>query len=170
MSRRTPTPQTPPGHAERTGARALEEPRHDPYRPAGKLAEPTRCGTCGAVCHLGRWQWIEAAPDAHARECPACRRIRDRAPAGWLTLDGAYVARHRTTLVQLARAKADQERSEHPLNRIMEIEEHPDRIEITTTDIHLPRRIGAALERAHDGALTIDFAKDAYEVRVRWHR
>ena len=49
-------------------------------------------------------------------------------------------------------------------------DERGDAIDITTTDIHLPRRIGEAVKRAHDGALTIDFGKDAYEIRVRWER
>jgi hypothetical protein len=52
----------------------------------------------------------------------------------------------------------------------MDIDERGDAIDITTTDIHLPRRIGEAVKRAHDGALTIDFGKDAYEIRVRWER
>jgi hypothetical protein len=33
-----------------------------------------------------------------------------------------------------------------------------------------PRRIGEALERAHDGDLTLDFGADAYEVRAHWQR
>jgi hypothetical protein len=52
----------------------------------------------------------------------------------------------------------------------MAIEDHPDRVTITTTDLHLPRRIGEALHRAHDGELTIDHEKQAYLVRVSWSR
>ena len=171
MNRKSiPSPNTPPGHLKRFGARILDDARHDPYQPTGKLAEPTRCGTCGAVYHRGRWQWIEAAKEASSSDCPACRRTHDRVPAGRLTLDGAYVGPHRAELVALARHQAEQERSEHPLHRIMDVAEHADRVEITTTDIHLPRRIGEALKRAHDGELRIDYGKDSYEVRVHWQR
>jgi hypothetical protein len=43
-------------------------------------------------------------------------------------------------------------------------------VHITTTDIHLPRRIGTALKRAYDGDLDVRFGEDEYAVRVRWHR
>ena len=58
----------------------------------------------------------------------------------------------------------------HPLNRIMQIDEHDGRIEISTTDIHLPQRIGKALKRAHHSELSVQYGKDEYSVRVRWHR
>ncbi len=41
---------------------------------------------------------------------------------------------------------------------------------ITTTDLHLPRRIGEAFRRAYDGELTIDHEKKSYLVRVTWTR
>jgi hypothetical protein len=52
----------------------------------------------------------------------------------------------------------------------MAIEDHRDHVTITTTDLHLPRRIGEALHRAHDGALTVDHEKQSYFVRVAWNR
>jgi hypothetical protein len=46
------------------------------------------------------------------------------------------------------------EKQEHPLNRIMTIErEEPDTLVITTTDVHLPRRIGTAIHHAFHGDL-----------------
>ena len=85
-------------------------------------------------------------------------------------MEGPYLAAHEKELVQIARHQAEQERAEHALHRIMNIESRPGSLEITTTDIHLPRRIGEALARAHDGELTIRFSEDAYEIEVRWHR
>ena len=66
-------------------------------------------------------------------------------PAGWLTLEGPYVARHQDELLGIARHEAEAERPEHPMHRIMDIESRTNAIEIATTDIHLPRRIGEAL-------------------------
>jgi hypothetical protein len=91
-------------------------------------------------------------------------------PAGRLTLAGPYVALHKRELVQVARGQERMERAEHALHRIMTIDEQADAVDITTTDVHLPRRIGEAVKRSHDGELTIDFGKDAYEIRVRWER
>ena len=51
----------------------------------------------------------------------------------------------------------------------MEIELGTD-IVVTTTDIHLPRRIGHALEAAWDGELTTHYDEAGYFARVRWER
>jgi hypothetical protein len=60
------------------------------------------------------------------------------------------------------------EKSEHPVNRIIGIKDDPQGIGITTTDIHLPRRIGETVRRAFDGILEIAFDDDGYFVRVNW--
>jgi hypothetical protein len=172
MNRRKsiPAPVTPPGRFHRYGARVFDDTRHDPYQPPGKYAGPTRCATCGAVYQRGRWQWITAPASSTSATCPACRRAHDHLPAGRLTLQGPYVALHRSELVRLARGEERHERVEHALHRIIDVDERSDIVDITTTDIHLPRRIGEAVKRAHDGDLTISFAKDAYEIRVHWQR
>lgn len=147
-----------------------QESVQDTYRVRGKLPEPTVCPACRAFLHKGRWTWAAPPPDAHEHPCPACNRIRDKYPAGWITISGPYLASHRAELLNLARNEEKAQRADHPLSRIMAVEEHPDSVTITTTDLHLPRRIGEALRRAHDGELTIDHEKQAYLVRVTWTR
>lgn len=44
----------------------------------------------------------------------------------------------------------------------------PCRIDIATTNVHLPRRIGEALKRAHDGELDVTFGHDEYSAPVHW--
>ncbi len=172
MTQRTPTPapQTGAGQIGMHTQAMFDDQSHDPYQRARKYSEPTRCDGCGAVYHGGRWQWGDAPAGAHAETCPACRRIHDKLPAGVLVLDGPYVATHGDELIAIARNMAERERPEHALNRIMQIEAHGDRIEISTTDIHLPQRIGKALTNAHDGELDVKYAKDEYSVRLHWHR
>ncbi len=41
---------------------------------------------------------------------------------------------------------------------------------VSTTDIHLPRRIGEALKRAYDGMLELDYDEDGYFLRASWTR
>ncbi len=170
MRHGTLPPGSQPGQFPRYGARALDDPRHDPYQPAGKYASPSHCTHCGAAYFEGRWQWTAPAEHTRVTECPACRRERDGMPAGTLTLQGEYVAPHRLDLIALARNEARHENAEHPLNRIMHVDENGGRIEITTTDIHLPERMGKALARAHGGELDIKYARDEYAVRVLWQR
>jgi len=172
MNRRgSPSPDVAAaGRVKRAGRRVLDDPRHDPYEPVGKYREPTRCGDCGAVYRQGRWQWREAPAGAAVETCPACRRIRDDLPAGWLVLGGPYAAQHRDELLALVRHEAEHERIEHPQNRILRIDLHDEGVEIATTDIHLPQRLGRALKRAHGGELAIQYGKDEYSVQLRWTR
>jgi RecG-like helicase len=62
------------------------------------------------------------------------------------------------------------ENAEHPLHRIMQIEEETDGIVITTTDLHLPRRIGDALHRAHQGETSFHYIEEGSIRRVYWKR
>lgn len=60
------------------------------------------------------------------------------------------------------------EKREHPLNRIMAIDETEDALSITTADIHLPRRIGEAVHRALSAPLSLHYGEGEYSVRVTW--
>jgi hypothetical protein len=52
----------------------------------------------------------------------------------------------------------------------MEIVPEGERTLVTTTDIHLPQRIGEALRSAYQGDLDVAYGKDEYSVRVDWRR
>ena len=150
--------------------RILDAKRHDPYQAAEKYAEPTRCGGCEAVFERGRWRWGSTPQGGHVALCPACQRIRDRLPAGELILEGTFLSAHRAELVRLLLNEAKHEGEEHPLHRIMQLDEGTDRVRVSTTDIHLPQRLGEALKRAYDGKLELHFGHDEYTVRVSWRR
>jgi NMD protein affecting ribosome stability and mRNA decay len=157
-------------HDRRIVGRAQDDARHDPYEARGKPPEPTVCPHCGAVFHHGRWQWLARPEEAHRTACPACLRIRGKDPAGVVMLTGGFVQAHGAEIRGLTRHQEEQEKRQHALNRIMAIRDLPDGIEITTTDIHLPRRIGEAVERAYGGALDYQYEDDRYFLRVRWSR
>lgn len=152
------------------GAGVITESQHDPYRSRHKPAEPTVCPECRAVFHEGRWQWTAAMPGAHEELCPACRRIRDRFPAGFVTLEGGFLQDHRAEVMDRVRSHAERVKSEHPLERIMDTEEVEGGVRITTTDLHLARGIGEALESAYRGKLEFHYEPGQYLVRVHWQR
>ncbi|SMF79848.1 hypothetical protein SAMN06265365_1354 [Tistlia consotensis] len=154
----------------RIAGHAQDDHIADPYQRQRKLHEPTACPDCGAIFHQGRWQWGDTPEGAESEACPACRRIADDLPAGIVTLAGAYVAGHRDEILGLARRQEELEKPEHPLNRIMRVKEEAGAIEIATTDIHLPRRIGEALHHAFGGELALDYEPDGYFLRARWSR
>ena len=78
--------------------------------------------------------------------------------------------RHKAEILNLVHNHEMKENAEHPLHRIMGIEEHPNSIVVSTTDIHLPQRIGESLHHAHKGELDIHYDEEGYFVRVNWVR
>jgi NMD protein affecting ribosome stability and mRNA decay len=150
--------------------RLLQESRHDAYKARHKLAEPTVCPGCGAVFHDGRWQWLAKPAQAHAEKCPACHRIEDDFPAGYVSVRGDFFNAHRDELLQLVRNEETRAKAEHPLKRIMAIADEDGGSLITTTDIHLARGIGEALHHAYQGELEYHYNEQENLLRVTWQR
>ncbi len=148
----------------------LSTGEHDAYRAKEKLPDGTRCPDCGAVIANGRWQWLTALEGAARERCPACLRIHDDFPAGYVNLTGSYVDEQRAEILSIVHNLASKQKAEHPMQRVMKIVEERGAVKITTTDIHLARAIGDALHRAHAGALEIKYGPDDNIVRVAWHR
>ncbi len=142
----------------------------DPYRTRGKWPEPTTCPECGATFHRGRWRWNVPAANAEEHLCPACRRVRDRVPAGRLSLSGDFFRTHRDEILHLVRNTESKARAEHPLERIMEIADEADRTVVTFTDAHLARGVGAALHHAYQGELESQYTDEGDLLRVSWRR
>ncbi len=151
--------------------RSVRPRKHDQYKLQGKLREPSVCRECKAVYHKGRWTWDPVPPDSQDIVCPACQRIRDGAPSGVLLLTGEFVAQHRDEILGLARNEEAHSRAEHPLARIIKIEDQvevPEGVVITTTDPHLARRIGEALHHAHRGTFTCRYEEHDDLLRANW--
>ena len=142
----------------------------DSYRAEAKLHGPLACPKCGASYDNGRWSWDKAAPNAAHHTCPACRRIEDKFPAGYVTLSGPFLAGHRDEILALVRSNEAREREEHPLQRIIGIEQGAADIVVTTTDTHLARTMVHALHEAFKGDVDIRFSKDEALVRASWQR
>lgn len=157
------------GHGARRD-RFVQEYQHDSYKLPGKLTEPTVCPTCSAVFHKGRWSWSAPPAGAHETVCPACHRVKDKYPKGFLTLKGAFASQQSEQVMGTIKNIETKENKEHPLARIMSIETTPDGLVVSTTDSHLPRQIGEALKHAYHGELEIHYEKDEDFVRVTWTR
>ena len=143
---------------------------HDPYRERHKPKEPAFCPNCTAVFEHGRWQWKARPAQANEHVCPACHRISDQQPAGYITLQGRFFEAHADEIVALLHNEAARAKSEHPLERIMSIERSDTKVVIHTTDVHLAQRLGDAVRHAYQGELDIQYAVDEYLVRVYWTR
>lgn len=147
----------------------FQEHVHDAYKSSAKLPEPTVCPQCSAVFHQGRWQWRQAPAGAYSETCPACHRIHDHYPAGFLTLQGEFFHAHRDEVMSLVRNVEKHQRTEHPLKRIMEVEDKKGGgVLLTTTDSHLVRGMGEALHRAYQGELKFHYNQEENLLRVSW--
>lgn len=149
---------------------STHHPPDDPYRATRKPPEPTRCPECNASFMDGRWSWQPAPPDSNEQLCPACQRIQDEFPAGYVVIKGEYLKDHRDEIIQVIHGKEKREKVEHPLQRIMSIDNVASGMQVSTTDSHLARGIGEALHDALSGDLKIRYSKDENLVRVTWKR
>jgi NMD protein affecting ribosome stability and mRNA decay len=142
----------------------------DSYRMEAKMADPARCPKCKATYLKGRWTWTKAPEDAASHTCPACQRIADGFPAGYVSLRGTFLPQHRTEVLNLVMARAERAKTEHPLQRIMAVEKTPEGTLVTTTDAHLARGIATALHEAFKGELSLSYSKSENLLRATWTR
>ncbi|MDF1525170.1 MAG: BCAM0308 family protein [bacterium] len=142
----------------------------DPYRLAEKPPGGAVCKDCGATVVDGRWTWSAPSGEVVSTVCPACRRIRDNYPAGYLTLDGPFFTENREEIMNLVSNVAEAEKGEHPLERVMAMENDGGTTGITTTGVHLARRLGDSVQRSYRGELTVHYEEGENRVRVNWAR
>lgn len=166
-------PSLAPGFQPIRRDQLRQEQEHDSYKRKEKPPEPAVCPGCGAIFHAGRWQWGPSQPDATELLCPACHRIQDDFPAGFLFVNGEFVATHREEMINLLHNHAQKAKATHPLARIMAVTNDdqggPGMI-ITTTDIHLVRDLGEALHHAYQGNLEFHYNEAEQLLRVHWDR
>lgn len=159
-----------PAHRQAKRDPILRESRHDSYQAKHKLASPTVCPDCKALFQNGRWCWDTVPAAAAKQTCPACQRIRDDFPAGYVTLKGEFLATHRDEVLHLMHHHEAREKSEHPMQRIMKVADNAEGIVITTTDVHLARGLGDALRHAYHGTLDYHYNPEQTLIRVQWER
>ena len=158
-------------HEQAFQIRNLRELQHDPYHAQEKLAEPSACAECGASYHKGRWTWQKADSYAVLTLCPACRRIKDRCPAGFLTISGDFYRKHEPEINHLIVNVELKEKAEHPLKRVIETHQTAEgQTCMTFTDPQLARAVGEALYDAYKGDLRFDYQPGEFLLRVWWTR
>lgn len=150
--------------------RIIKEKLHNVYRERDKSLPPSRCPKCGVLFIDGRWLWGDEPDISNEVVCPACRRIKDRFPAGYVELKGKFFAEHRQEILNLVMNIETREKEERPLERIIAVEDGSDQAEVTTTGIHIARRIGEAVANAYSGNLTLQYADGEKQIRVYWQR
>lgn len=150
--------------------RLIKDHRKDVYVDQIVLKEPAVCQKCGAVYLNGRWTWKTIDEFVAKTTCPACRRINDNYPAGYVEIKGDFFNRHSSEIKNLVNNVERLEKSERPLERIMSIKDEKNKTIITTTGIHIARRIGEALSRSYQGSYNFQYSDGEKCIRVSWKR
>lgn len=159
------TPFTPGRHEQRTPAR-----HEDAYRLDGKLPDPVECPTCHATYYEGRWTWHRRPTTVPQVKCPACRRMEDNVPAAVVRLGGPWFIGNRTEVIDRVMAVESRERTQHPMQRIVALNDADGGVQVTTTDPHLARAIAVALHDAFKGEMEMHFPAGGGMPYARWTR
>lgn len=125
------------------------------------------CAGCGALHQYGKWSWNQLPNKVAEGLCPACERINNQNPAGYITLTGKFVLENRDEILALVTNVAASELALQPLERLINIENNPDSIEITTTGVIIARQIGYALNIAFQGHLETTSEEDE-TIHINW--
>lgn len=128
------------------------------------------CSHCGAVQQGNRWSWDAMPCNPSETLCPACLRVRDRVPAAILTVRGDCLTEHKSEILKLIREKVQQIGKQHPLKRIIDMEDDETEAVFTFTDEQLTREIGNDLHKTYDGVLDFQYSNDDSLLRVIWQR
>ena len=162
MTRKTSSP----GGRRQARARVSRSTHHDPYATRVKGRGALVCDRCEVVYHGGKWFWGKP-PLTELRRglCPACARVHDRYPAGTLRLDRRFLD-HRDEVERIVRNVEEAERAEHPLERVMDIVDSDEGIVVTTTGLHLARRITGRLRRRFHRRLKLRYPQEEHLIEV----
>jgi len=147
----------------------------DPYLSKSAPENNSTCSGCGALYQDKRWTHKDDAAVAkgtagRAVLCPACQKMKDGFAQGFVTLQGGFVAGHKEELLNLVKNKETLASHINPLERIMEIKESADAIEIKTTSEKLAQRIGRVVAKAFSGEVEYKWSDDIKLARVIWTR
>ena len=85
-------------------------------------------------------------------------------------MSGIFFQDHKEEILNLVSNVEKQEKNERPLERIMKIKNNDISARITTTGIHIARRIGEALSHAYKGDYSFQYANGAEYIKINWCR
>jgi NMD protein affecting ribosome stability and mRNA decay len=148
----------------------------DPYLQKISPSDMAVCKGCGAIYHNKRWSLDKKLKTRSAGKkkvevlCPACQKIKEGFAEGFVTIKGEFFKKHREEIINLMRNKEQRAMYNNPLDRIIEIKEKKDSIEIATTTDKLAQRLGQVIQKAFNGEIEYKWSSDTKLTRVVWTR
>lgn len=149
----------------------------DPYKSEEGLEAKIVCKECHSISSNHRWyqdtkdyQELLHHPKTHFELCPACLKTKEHQPGGILKLSGDFMMSHKEEILNLMKNEAQKAQYDNPMERIMEIEEEPGILKISTTNEKLTQRLGRALHKAMGGVVDYKWSDGTKLLRVNWYR
>jgi hypothetical protein len=150
----------------------------DPYELQEGM-EAAYCHQCHVVYQNKRWFFdenlynqLKGSEQVQEVICPACRKINDRYPQGYLTLSGEFFVQHRDEIMKVLEKEASRVAARSFDDRIIQMEpEGEGKMVVETTTDKLAQHLGKAVHKAYKGDLTFKWGGDINKlVRVYWSR
>ena len=161
------------GYSRSTTKKAIDTEK-DPYLSKAVSGGSGKCVKCSAIYKNKRWALPkEGAPvDAALKKltCPACQKIKDKFAGGYVTLKGDFLKEHRGEIMNLIKNKEIRAIRNNPLERIMDIKDVGNSIEITTTTDKFAQMLGRIIHKAFSGTIEYKWSDDVKIARVLWQR
>jgi NMD protein affecting ribosome stability and mRNA decay len=139
--------------------------------------EVSYCTKCGVINRQKRWimdpielNQLKEDPAVGKMVCPACQKMQDNVPGGFLTLSGEYLRKHEHEILELIKNTEAKSRNKNPLGRIMELTQEGNVLTIHTTLDRLAEKLGKEIYKAHSGELNYQWSHGENTVRVNWKR
>lgn len=146
----------------------------DAYLPQMGIKEPAICARCGAVYKNKRWSVddgvLEKSAGVAKVDCPACRRIIEKNPAGIVSMSGKYFLEHKDEIINMVKKVETRSGLKNPLGKIIDITAGKGSMTVTTTEDKLAQKIGREIYKAHHGELHYRWSHEEHFVRVEWSR
>lgn len=140
-----------------------------------KIEGPAICERCHAYLETDHWRYdeqryrvLQAASGVTTTLCPGCRRVERRLYEGEVTIAHPWTAVSKDEVLHIIHNEEARVRQQNPAARVALIEDHGDELYLLTTTQFLAARIGKALQKAHQGALTLSPLPRERFTRVRW--
>ncbi|MEN3044504.1 MAG: BCAM0308 family protein [Candidatus Hydrothermales bacterium] len=146
----------------------------DPYMDKSLYSDPTQCPSCGLIYHKKRWinnsellkNIKENEKRIEQKDCPACRKIKDKYPLGIVEIKGEFVSKKNEEIHSRVKHIAADEYIHNPLERIISVKDEGDKITIETTTEHLAEKIGKSIAKTFKKNIKITFSESDKFVRV----
>lgn len=149
----------------------------DSYPNSLNISEKTVCKGCNSfylnkVWHIDskRLKSLLKDPDVNYAKCPACMKIKDNYPEGYVSLKGEFFSSHRDEIMRIVSNEEKRAMGFNPMERIIEIKNEDVSATITTTTEKLAQRIGRAINNAYNGSVKYSWSPGNRIARVTWER